>query len=152
MPRFLGATYSVLMNAKVIQRIAPSLSFDEVFGFFLRYYEFCLKNDPHGEWVDNRFTAGCDFVSVFVSSWDEGRDKKYFQEMKSLLRRLYIEGPGELKNSIEQAIVEHLFERSDIREFFSDWRDNPQLRPEYDAGKLWAEGGGSSPLTQPRRR
>ena len=151
-PEVLGATYALVSNGKLVQRITPSLSFDEVFAFLLRYYEFCLKNDPHGEWVDNRFTAGCDFVSAFVSLWDEGRDKNYFQEMKSMLRRLYIEGPGELKDSIEQAIVEHLFERGDIQEFFSDWRDDPQLRSAYDAGKLWADGGGRSPLTQPRNR
>jgi hypothetical protein len=150
-PEVLGATYSLLMNAKLVQRITPSLSFDEVFAFFLRYYELCFKTDPHGEWIDDRFTAGCDFVRVFVSYWDEARDKKYFHEMKSLLSRLYIEGPPELKYSIEQAVVEHLFERNDIREFFSDWRDDPRLRSAYDAGVLWAEGGGKSPLTQRSR-
>ena len=147
-PEVLGATYSLLMNAKLTERIIPSLSLDEVFAFILRYYELCLKNNPQGEWVDDRFTAGCEFVRVFVSFWDERRDEKYFGEMKSLLSRLYLEGPAELKDSIEQAIVEHLFERSDIQQFFSDWRDNPQLRPAYDAGKLWAEGGGTSPLTE----
>lgn len=151
-PEVLGATYALLANSKLAQRIMPSLSFDEVFAFLLHYFEFCLNNNPHGEWVDDRFTAGCDFVSAFVSFWDERRDKKYFHEMKSLLRRLYMEGPGELKDSIEQAIVEHLFEREDIRDFFSDWRDAPQLRPAYDAGKLWADGGGRSPLTQHRNR
>jgi hypothetical protein len=71
--------------------------------------------------------------------------------MKSLLSRLYIEGSGELKDSIEQAVVEHLFERADIRQFFADWQDDPQLRSAYEAGRLWAEGGGWSPLTQPRK-
>lgn len=151
-PEVLGATASLLMQSKLVQRITPSLSFNEVFSFFLRYYEFCLKNDPHGEWVDNRFTAGCDLVSSFVSLWDEGRDQKYFRDMKSMLARLYIEGSGDLKHSIEQGVVEHLFERRNIQEFFSDWRDDPRLRPAYDAGKLWAEGGGRSPLTQPRHR
>lgn len=151
-PEVLGATYAIVSNGKLAQRITPSLSFDEVFSFLLHYYEFCLKNDPHGEWVDDRFTASCDFVSAFVSLWDEGRDKKYFQEMKSLLSRLYIEGPGEFKDSIEQAIVEHLFERGDIREFFGDWRDDPRLQAAYAAGKLWADGGGRSPLTQRRNR
>lgn len=150
-PEVLGAAYSLLRNAKLVRRVTPPLSFDEVFAFFLRYYEFCLKNDPRGDWVDDRFTAGCDFVTTFVSLWDEGRDRRYFQEMKALLRRLYLEGPGELQESIEQAIIEHLFEREDIRDFFSDWRDDARLKPAYDAGVLWVEGGGKSPLTQPRR-
>jgi hypothetical protein len=149
-PEVLGATYSLLMNEKLAQRVTPSLSFDEVFAFLLRYYEFCLREDPHGERIDGRFTAGSDFVRVFVSYWDERLDKKYFEEMKSLLRRLYLEGPVELQDSIEQAIVEHLFEREDIRDFFSDWRDDPRLKPAYDAGVLWVEGGGGRPLTERR--
>lgn len=150
-PEVLGAIYILLTDAKVSQTIAPPLPFDEVFAFLLRYFEFCLRNDPQGEWVDNRFTAGSDFVSAFVSFWDAGRERKYFRDMKSLLSRLYIGGSGELKDSIEQAIVEHLFERADIRQFFADWQDDPQLRSAYEAGKLWAEGGGRSPLTQPRK-
>jgi hypothetical protein len=151
-PEVLGATYSLLSKEKLVERIKPSMAFDERFAFLLRYYEFCLINNPQGEWVDDRFTAGYDFVSAFVSLWDEERDKKYVYEMKSLLRRLYTEGTGELKDSIEQAIVEHLFEREAIREFFSDWRDDPELLPAYDAGKLWADGGGTSPLTKRRTR
>jgi hypothetical protein len=150
-PEVLGATYSLVTKERHLQRIQPPLSFDEQFAFLLRYFEFCLTNNPEGKWIDNRFTAGSDFVSIFVSLWDEGRDKKYFQEMKSLLRRLYTGGPGELKDSIELAIVEHLFERPDIRKFFGDWQDDPQLRSAYEAGKLWAEGGGRSPLTQRRK-
>jgi hypothetical protein len=150
-PEVLGALYVLLIDAKLSQAITPPLLFDEYFCFLLGYFEFCLGNDPLGEWVDNRFTAGCDFVSAFVSFWDARRDRKYFEQMKSLLSGLYIEGSGELKDSIEQAIVEHLFERADIRQFFADWQDDPQLRSAYEAGKLWVEGGGKSPLTQPRR-
>ena len=150
-PEVLGAIYVLLTDAKLSQTITPPLPFDEVFAFFLRYFEFCLRNDPQGEWVDDRFTAGCDFVSAFVSYWDAGCDSKCFREMKSLLSRLYIEGSGEMKDSIEQAVVEHLFERADIRQFFADWQDDPQLRSAYEAGRLWVEGGGRSPLTQPRK-
>jgi hypothetical protein len=151
-PEVLGATYAFFTNAELVQRITPSMSFDDVFEFVIRSYEFCLRNDPQGDLVDDRFSTACNFVSAFVSMWDEGRDRKYFREMKSLSSHLYTEGPGDLKDSIELAIVEHLFEREDIREFFSDWRDDPQLQPAYEAGKLWAEGGGTSPLTQSRSK
>jgi hypothetical protein len=147
----LGATCTLLMDARLVQRIRPSLPFDEVFAFFLRYYEFCLKQDPHGEWVDDRFSAACDIVSTFVSWWDDRRNKVYFDKIKSLLSHLYIEGTPELKRSIEQAIVEHLFERDDIRQFFSDWNEDPRLRPAYDSGVSWAKGGGTSPLTKRRQ-
>ena len=91
-PEVMGAAYQLLVDATLANRIAPTPSFDEIFEFFLRYYEFCLRRDPQGEWVDNRFTAGCELVRVFVSYWNKGIDEKYFVSMKSLLRRLYLEG------------------------------------------------------------
>lgn len=94
-PEVMGAVYRLVSDASLVERIMPVLPFNEIFAFLLRYYEFCLRNDPQGNWVDDRFSAACDFVSAFVSFWDDGRDKKYFQEMKSLLGRLYTEGPGE---------------------------------------------------------
>jgi hypothetical protein len=82
--------------------------------------------------------------------WDEKRDKKYFEAIKSLLEKLYLTGEAELKKCIEHAIIEHLFERKPIRKFFSNWRDDPQLRPAYEEGMLWVNGGGTSPLTERR--
>jgi hypothetical protein len=149
-PDTLGATYGFLSNATHAQRISPPLSLDEVFDFMLRYYEFCLKTDPKSKWANSRYSAGWDLVGWFVHLWDEGRDTKYVEAIKSLLERLYVPADPELKKSIEHAVVEHLFERKAIREFFSDWRDNPQLRPAYDEGMLWINGGGTSPLTEPR--
>jgi hypothetical protein len=150
-PEVLGATYSLLMNETLVRRIAPSLPFDEVFTFLLKYFNYCLTYNPEGEWVDNRFSASCDFVKLFVSYWDERRERKYFDEMKSMLNRLYVVGPPDLKQSIEQAIIEHLFERVDIRNFFSDWQVDPQLSLAYNAGTLWVEGGGRSPLTDRKK-
>lgn len=148
----LGATYELLTDAKHTRRIVPALPFDDVFAFILRYFDFCLRNSPDGEWVHDRYSAGHEFVSFFVALWDEGNERKYFEAMKSLLRDLYTKGTSELKGCIELAIIEHLFERQDIREFFNDWRDDPQLRPAYERGMLWVKHGGRSPLTEPRSR
>ena len=139
-PEVMGAAYQLLVDATLANRIAPTPSFDEIFEFFLRYYEFCLRRDPQGEWVDNRFTAGCELVRVFVSYWNKGIDEKYFVSMKSLLRRLYLEGSPGLRQTIVQAIIEHLFENEPIRRFFADWRDSSELRQAYDEGCEWAAG------------
>ena len=144
----LGATYGFLSNPVCVQRVTPPLSFDEVFEFMLRYYGFCLGTDPKSQWANSRYSAGWDLVGWFTKMWDEKREAKYFQAIKSLLERLYITGDPELKKCIEHAIVEHLFERRPIRAFFSDWRDNAQLRTAYDEGMLWVSGGGSSPLSE----
>lgn len=146
----LGATYELLTNPRHAPRINPALAFDDVFAFLLRYYEICLTRDQEGEWADGRYLAGGELVRIFVSFWDEGRDKHYFQRIKSLLRKLYLAGDAKLKKCIEHAVIEHLFEREPIREFFDDWRDNAQLRHAYEEGMLWVNGGGTSPFTEPR--
>jgi hypothetical protein len=148
----LGATYGFLSKADHVQRVTPPLPVDDVFEFMLRYYEFCLRTDPKSRWANSRYSAGWDLVGWFTQMWDVKRDKKYFEAVKSLLEKVYLTGDTELKKCIEHAVLEHLFERKDIRMFFSDWRDNPQLRPAYDEGKLWVDGGGTSPLTEGRQR
>lgn len=147
----LGATYELLTNTRHAPRISPALAFDDVFKFLLRYYEICLRKDLEGEWADGRYLAGGEMVRIFVSLWDEGRDKKYFEAMKSLLRELYLAGDANLKKCIEHAVVEHLFEREEIRKFFSDWRDDPELQSAYQEGMLWVRRGGTSPLTERHR-
>ena len=148
----LGATYVFLSKSEHVERVTPPLDFDPVFEFMLQYYEFCLKTNPRSEWANSNYSAGSDLVGWFVWMWDEGRDKKYFEAVKSRLEKLYVAGSAELKKCIEHAVVEHLFERKPIREFFTDWRDNPQLRPAYEEAMLWIKGGGTSPLTESRRR
>jgi hypothetical protein len=146
----LGATYEFLSKAEHVDRVTPTLSFDPAFDFMLRYYEFCLKTDPQSQWANSAYSAGGDLVGWFVWMWDEDRDKKYFEAIKSRLAELYSSGSPELKRCIEHSIIEHLFERKPIRKFFADWQDNPQLRPAYEEGMLWVTGGGTSPLTERR--
>jgi hypothetical protein len=148
----LGATYAFLFDPAQVQRVSPPLSFDDVFSFVLRYYQFCLRADPESRWADSRYSAGMDLVRWFTLMWDQKRDRKYFESIKAMLQNLYLTGQPELKKCVEQGVVEHLFERKDIMAFFSDWRDNPQLRPAYDEAKLWVDGGGTSPLTERRQR
>jgi len=147
-----GATYVFLSKAEHVGRVTPPLDFDSVFQFMLRYYEFCLKTNPESKWANSNYSAGWDLVGWFVWMWDEKREKKYFDSIKAMLKEVYIAGCPELKKCIEHAIVEHLFERKDIMAFFRDWRDNAQLRPAYEEGKVWVDGGGRSPLTERRRR
>lgn len=148
----LGATYVFLSKPKHVSRVDPPLSFDTVFHFMLKYYEFCLKTNPQSKWANSAYSAGGDLVGWFVWMWDEGRDTKYFEAIKSRLAELYVSGSPEQKKCIEHAIIEHLFERKPIRKYFSDWKTSPQLQPAYEEGMLWVSGGGTSPLTEPRHR
>jgi hypothetical protein len=146
----LGATYVFLSNAACVRRIHPALSFEQVFNFTQLYYLQCLRKDPDSDWANSRYSAGWDMVRWFVSMWDDKRESKYFELLKSSLAELYREGPPDLRSCIGVAIIEHLFEREAIRNFFGDWKDDPELRTAYDAGILWVEGGGKTPLSERR--
>jgi len=147
-PDVRGATYGFFHSAHAA-RINPTLSFDEIFDFTLQYFDWCMRTDPApGGWANTRYSAGWDLVGWFFGLWDEGRDKKYFKVIKSRLAKLYKAADADLKKAIEHAIIEHLFERKQVRNFFSDWKDDPELKSAHDEGMLWVTHGGSSPLSE----
>ncbi|HTS09769.1 MAG TPA: hypothetical protein VMP68_29660 [Candidatus Eisenbacteria bacterium] len=146
----LGATYGFLSNAGQVNRVTPALEFEEVFSFMLKYFEYCFRTDPKSRWANGRYSAGWDLTGWFTQMWDEKRDRKYFEAIKSMLGKLYVEGDAGLKGCIEDSVIEHLFERKPIRKFFDDWQGDPDLRPAYEQGKAWVDGGGKSPLTESR--
>ena len=152
-PDVLGATYGFFHSAHT-GRIRPKLSFDEIFDFTLAYYEWCIRTDPPpGRWASTRYSAGWDLASWFFVLWDQKRDKKYFDRIKLKLEQLYESGDADLKQAIEHAIVEHLFERKAIRKFFANWKNDPQMKAAYEEGMLWITRGGTSPLSEtPKER
>ena len=141
-PEVRGATYSLIAEPRHWRRIVPPLDLDKVFDWILQYYEFCLRTDPTGEWVNGRWSAGNELMAWFVEEWDERAGRDFFDRIKALLAELYVTGSPDLRVCIETAVVEHLFEREGIREFFQDWKDHPQLGPAYEAGLEWVLGGG----------
>jgi len=147
-----GATCSLLMESRHANRITPPLHFDEVFDWASRYYEWCLRTDPQGEWVDTRWTAASDTASWFIVLWDEGRDRSYLDQMKALLADLYVKGSPDLRDALEHGCLEHLFERRDIREFFGSWKRHPQLVIAYEEASRWSRNDGKSPLAKPKKR
>jgi hypothetical protein len=47
--------------------------------------------------------------------------------------------------------LEHLFEQEQLREFFSDWKDDKILAVAHEEASEWYKGGGRSPLGKPHR-
>src|SRR5579871_1608804 len=110
-PDVRGATYG-FFHSPHTARVRPELSFDEVFDFTLSYYEWCIRTDPPpGNWASTRYSAGWDLTSWFFALWNQKREKKYFDRIKSRLAALYKAGDPDLKQAIAHAIIEHLFER-----------------------------------------
>jgi hypothetical protein len=141
-PEVRGATYNLLTESRSLRRITPPLDPDEVFDWLLQYYRWCLTTDPQSEWADSRGTAGTDLMFWLVEMWDEGADRSYLERIRDLVADLYATGSEELRSSLVYSLLEHLFEREDIRAFFDSWKAHPQLRVAYEQASRWYQAGG----------
>jgi hypothetical protein len=141
----MGFAYAMMCGKRL--RIEPAMSVEESVGFFKRYYERCLHENPDGKWSDFRYSIGYDLVSLFGNLWwDQEVPRELLVDLKGMLARLYKAGDEEIRTSIVQATLEHLVEQKPIRKFFSDWTRDPVLKIAYEEACLWPDGGGSTPL------
>jgi DNA-binding transcriptional MerR regulator len=69
----------------------------------------------------------------------------FLLDLKKWLAKLYTAADEGLRLCIVHATLEHLFERKDIRKYFSDWQQDPVLAPAYKEACLWE---GKTPLSR----
>lgn len=142
----LGHIHTVLNDDRF--RVHPPLFPEESRQFTMRYFERCLRENPEGEWSDNRYSAAWDIVQWFLRLWDDASlPRAVLAEIKHWLGSLYNEADEGLRKCIATATIEHLFERKEVRKFFADWENDPVLKAAYHEGMLWVTHGGSSPLS-----
>lgn len=143
----MGFLSTILMDGRF--RLEPAIALEEHNRFLIRYYDRCIRENPEGEWSDGRYSAGWDAVSWFIRLWDDPRvPRSLLQEIKEWLAALLKSSDQVVREAVVNAILEHLFERKQIARFFEDWKQDPDLRSEYESGLLWAKDGGHSPLTE----
>ncbi len=144
----LGFTHALLSDRRF--RIDPPISLSSYVSFTKHYFARCIRENPDGEWSDSRYIAGGTLVNIFASLWrDASVPRAVLLDLKNWLAALYREGDAALRTSIVHATLEHLFEQSDIREFFSDWEKDASLAEAATEASEWYKGGGSSPLGKP---
>ncbi len=61
-------------------------------------------------------------------------------EIKDWIARQFINGDTDIRRTLVQATLEHLFEDPTISDFFSDWRSESSLADAYRQAKEWSEG------------
>jgi hypothetical protein len=118
-------------------RIEPPLSQDEYLNFRKRYLARCFIENPDGEWSDSRYSAGWDLVRLILHLWDADSSQPALVDFKNWLARLYKQGDKTLQTCIVHATLEHVFERKPLRNFFSDWKRDPELAKAYEEACLW---------------
>jgi hypothetical protein len=141
----LGLTHHLLSDRRF--RIEPSVPIRDYITFTKHYYERCLLENPDGAWSDSRHSAGMDLVNLFAHSWrDSSVPRSVLDDLKVWLGRLYKDGDPDLRISLVQATLEHLFEQKQIRRFFDDWKNDEVLAVAHEQASDWYKGGGRSPL------
>jgi len=144
----LSVLYVFLDEEKYFMKIKPPLSFLDYFNLIKNYFTLCFKVDHNHPWIISRYAACSDLIGWFMSFWnDENIPRKYLEEMKEWLAKLYKEGDKDIKECLVTATLEHLFEDSGVLDFFSDWKNDPELKEAYESAKEWWDYGKSDPKT-----
>jgi hypothetical protein len=128
----LGAVFKLMHDPDQYSRIRPELSLEDYRRLHLKYYERCLIENPNGDWCDSRYLAAHSLTNWFLEIWkDRSVPGEVYDELKSLLSRLYRHGDEKLRTAIVTGVLEHLFTNKEVRGFFQDWELNPELSGGY---------------------
>jgi len=144
----LGFLFATIGERRL--RIEPPLDTQEYVAFAKMYLGRCFKENPGGEWSDSSYSAGWNLVGIFCHLLDNDAPQEVLADLKNWLALVYREGDQALRTCIENASLEHLFERKDFRNFFSNWKNDPILKRAYENARLWVDGGGHSLLSRDR--
>ena len=130
----------VTLLSDYADRINPPLPNDTVFQFCLSYSRrSLLENPPDGEFVANRTVEGHALQNWLKILWENRpANIELIEQIKRMVTDLYKSGDGGVKYAIETAFLEHLFENSDLADYFSDWGTDPLLKDAYDRAREWA--------------
>jgi hypothetical protein len=142
----LGVLYGYLSNASYFERVTPSLRPQEFLQFSLKYFARCIIENASSKYADSRYEATWELVSVFLSFWNSD-ERVHCSTIKSWLAEQYKHGDDEVRRSLVDGTLEHLFENAEAREFFFDWKKDQALAIAYEEANEWVKKGGKSPLS-----
>ncbi|MGE5734383.1 MAG: hypothetical protein ACM34E_04765 [Acidobacteriota bacterium] len=135
-----GAIYDIVTSDKLRKRIEPPLADEELENLLMPYFELCILTDPKGEWTLTRYSAAWEAQGCMLKVWDsDSGSSKSFTRWKKWMEKLYRAGDEAIRRAIVDGILEHLFEEKGLRQFFADWKADPQLKTAYDEAQLWAD-------------
>jgi hypothetical protein len=120
-------------------RVHPPLSMQEIFEFCLKFYEDCILQDISSLYCPGKYIAGMELANWFKTLWDDmSVPREYLIQLKQMIRGLY-EKHERLRDALINGALEHVFEYSDIQEFFSDWKSDGLLSGAFAQAKEWGD-------------
>lgn len=137
-----GAVYALTSKEEHTRRIQPPLTLEIDASFVLSYFAQCIVEDPpiDSMFADSRFFACSNLVNWFKELWDDTEvPRSVMSDIKDWIAQQFVNGDTEIRRTLIQATLEHLFEDPAIRDFFSDWQSESSLDA-YRQAKEWSEG------------
>jgi len=136
----LGAVYALIPEKLGFQDIYPPLTLDKYNQFVMNYFDRCFAENLDSDWAHSQYEAGRDLVSWFVYLWDDIEvDRNILHTLKYWIEKLYREANESTRTCIVNSTLEHLFERKDIAEYFSDWEKDLVLAKAYKLALQWSK-------------
>jgi hypothetical protein len=118
----------------------------EVWPFYIRYFEKCIRENPDGEWSDSRYSAAHDLMRWYKNTRNRlDLPPHYLEDVRRMLRNVYENGDESVKLAVIDGALEHLFEDDSIIAEFDDWRTTPHLRAAYESAVEWSKGPSKRP-------
>jgi len=133
--------YDHIMDARYARKIVPSLELSDYLTFVPSFTKRCMQMQSSNEAIEGQELVGYEFMRWFVSLYeDKSISRETLVRLKRWLADFYRESDAELRVSLVNIILEHLFENKKIRRFFSDWKTDPILSQAYEAAEMWIKG------------
>jgi hypothetical protein len=128
----------MIRDFECAKQVKPPLDFEDYYRFGVPYLERCIEENPNGKWSESRYIAGYDLVKWIVTFWNDATvSRTKLAEIKHRLAELYKRGDAGVRDAVLNAVLEHLFENSQLADFFKDWLTDPILAPVYRDALLW---------------
>lgn len=135
----LGVIDSYISSSKYNHRIDPPLELGDIISFKKRYLSRCLIEGQESDWISGRYEAAWEIAAFFSSLWsDSNVSRDVVNDLKKWLGHQYAQAAPDIRVSIVNGTLEHLFEVPEIANYFSDWKDIPDLCSAYLDAKKWS--------------
>lgn len=136
----LGELYVLLSKERFVRRITPQLTFEEGHRFCLFYLHRIFLDNHQDEWIGGRYEAGWNLAALFMSYWNKKNvPANGVNDVKQLLADLLLTGDAKVRVCVVTAVLEHLFEKPKIRDYFRDWIELASLKDAYKEAAEYAD-------------
>ena len=134
-------TWSVVyeLTNRAWSRITPEIPGDEQIEFMRRYLLRCIEENPTpGDYLHGGYEAAWELADC-LKHWraQDGSTANALRGIAIDLEKAYRRADAAMKNRILCGVMEHAFEDPAVRQYFSNWERDTELREAYKLALEW---------------